>query len=406
MEILDTNYYRRCYTRTEDIGAYTLALDFCGSAHILNGYARIAAEVLQNNEYSGDENEISARDQLIETLINAMKYPCQEQLIKMGWYCSAAYFNNIGDEYKKDKSLPEVLNLKKGQLKHLKAIETNKKPEYWRNLIENNNENTENKRMVIQGIKEGLIPEECIVLELYAQYGPSLFAVLRKYIEYGKNACHFMLAARRPILQEQKKNIDLTEEQAVMQAYLPTFYSKTRRSSFMGMYYDYICMAEEMNLHTDRPYPIFLKPSQVTGEHNKITREYNRMKDLDKCRADSLLVEQFSQKVKKPAYHSLEYTDETYSIIAPKCPEDILEEGRLLGHCVGTYWKDVARGYTKILFLRFKAAITEPYCTIEVKNKQIRQCYNVDDTHDKNKSRIEFIKKWAAEKKLEITCDL
>lgn len=71
-----------------------------------------------------------------------------------------------------------------------------------------------------------------------------------------------------------------------------------------------------------------------------------------------------------------QYEEGDYFIRQPHTPEEIIEEGRILRHCVGGYAKRHFEGSTTIMFLRKKEEPDIPFYTIEVDNKQkIVQCY-------------------------------
>jgi len=60
-------------------------------------------------------------------------------------------------------------------------------------------------------------------------------------------------------------------------------------------------------------------------------------------------------------------------MIAPETPEDLVQEGNQIGHCVGSYVKNVCKQTSAILFLRKKKQIDKSYITIEIKDGNIVQ---------------------------------
>lgn len=64
-------------------------------------------------------------------------------------------------------------------------------------------------------------------------------------------------------------------------------------------------------------------------------------------------------------------------IVVPKAASEIITEGNILHHCVGSYTSDHIKGQTTILFLRHISEPDKPYYTIEVdeKEKHIVQCH-------------------------------
>lgn len=64
--------------------------------------------------------------------------------------------------------------------------------------------------------------------------------------------------------------------------------------------------------------------------------------------------------------------------------EEIVTEGRILHHCVGSdnqrYMKNYNEGAGYILLVRRKSALNEPYITVELVNDEIKQWYGIHDT--------------------------
>ena len=115
----------------------------------------------------------------------------------------------------------------------------------------------------------------------------------------------------------------------------------------------------------------------------------------------------------------LQYEDEEFSIVIPKGPDDLVVEGKTLGHCVSSFIDPIINGTENVVFLRRNKCKNVPFYTIALSNKgEIEQvhCYrngacSVDDQKTAwNTSRLEsyenpvdimpFLKKWAKEKKL------
>ena len=62
----------------------------------------------------------------------------------------------------------------------------------------------------------------------------------------------------------------------------------------------------------------------------------------------------------------LEVENEHYLIRLPKNPRELMQEGRALNHCVGSYSSSVSNGSTIVLFLRKKETPEAPYITLEI----------------------------------------
>jgi hypothetical protein len=71
----------------------------------------------------------------------------------------------------------------------------------------------------------------------------------------------------------------------------------------------------------------------------------------------------------------LEFEQGDLCVISPKSKADIVDEGKVLSHCVGGYADRHVKGKLSIMFLRRKAEPDKPYYTIEVGNDcVIKQC--------------------------------
>ncbi len=66
------------------------------------------------------------------------------------------------------------------------------------------------------------------------------------------------------------------------------------------------------------------------------------------------------------AMTKLESHNGRYVIVAPKCNEDLIEEGRRMSHCVGSYGHHITSGHSYIFFLRRNNASQDSLATIEI----------------------------------------
>lgn len=94
-----------------------------------------------------------------------------------------------------------------------------------------------------------------------------------------------------------------------------------------------------------------------------------------------------------------EFENETYAVIAPKSIEDILNEGQMLHHCIGSTDRYFERIHTResfLLFLRKKEDISKPWYTLEVEpDGTIRQKRTEYDRQNKDLKDAEpFLMAW------------
>ncbi|MED1125446.1 PcfJ domain-containing protein [Bacillus atrophaeus] len=151
-------------------------------------------------------------------------------------------------------------------------------------------------------------------------------------------------------------------------------------------YRDYIRMTTEMGYERFDRYPKYLKTA-----HDIASRNYNVKLNEEE------LKEWNSRLANNKTYES---TLGDYRIITPETPEDLVREGNVLGHCVGSYVGSVRKGLSTILFLREREDLEHPLVTIEIRNNQITQAYGRSNYPPK-KAEKEAILKFA--KKFELS---
>ena len=89
-------------------------------------------------------------------------------------------------------------------------------------------------------------------------------------------------------------------------------------------------------------------------------------------------------------------------VLIPHDISELYEEGRKLGHCVGTYGKMVAEGRSVIAFVRRAKDADTPLCTIEIRQDAIVQAKGMSNRPAEKIPRMKtFLKAWAAHKGLQ-----
>ena len=149
-------------------------------------------------------------------------------------------------------------------------------------------------------------------------------------------------------------------------------------SQVVGRYYDYLQMREELGY--DMTNEVYLHPKNLKEKHDEMVKEKN-------ARNDELYIKNKMQQYPDIAkrYKNLcekySYSSEGYVIRPAKDAKEIVMEGRLLHHCVGSdgYLNKHNKGETTILFLRKEESPNEPYYTIEIKKNEIIQWYGLRD---------------------------
>ncbi|MCH5192241.1 MAG: PcfJ domain-containing protein [Oscillospiraceae bacterium] len=127
---------------------------------------------------------------------------------------------------------------------------------------------------------------------------------------------------------------------------------------------DYIVFAAELKYDLKRDDVIF--PKKLNEAHDNASAAVVAVRDqkaFEKYKARY-------EKLKK----MYEYSDGKYMIVIPVGVNDIVEEGKVLSHCVGGYADRHMRGATTILFMRRCDEPNNRFITIEVRDSEKRIC--------------------------------
>lgn len=153
----------------------------------------------------------------------------------------------------------------------------------------------------------------------------------------------------------------LNTKRAIEYAYYETNVSQGMEGIYDVLSYwsDYLRMSKDMGLTNVDKYPRYLKTM-----HDVVSMNY-------RLNISEIQRKQFEQAYNvNKKYHT---EDREHILFAPETPEDLVREGNQMGHCVGSYVKNVCRQTSAILFLRKKKQIDKSYITIEIKDGNIVQ---------------------------------
>lgn len=127
----------------------------------------------------------------------------------------------------------------------------------------------------------------------------------------------------------------------------------------ISQYSDYIRMTTEMGYERFDRYPKFLRTA-----HDIASRNY-------RIKLDAVQLEQWNKAYEENKEFAT--TLHNYKIVVPQEPTDLVREGNVLGHCVGSYVNKVRKQLSTILFLREAHDVEAPLVTIEVRGNSIVQ---------------------------------
>lgn len=175
--------------------------------------------------------------------------------------------------------------------------------------------------------------------------------------------------------------------------------NKMKSKEVLSTWSDYLSMAER--LHMDTHDAIIYRVRKLRQRHDELV-EQCRLKELNLQAEDVLKnyphINQIYGKIKE----KYEYADKEYSIVAPNCIEDILQEGQNLHHCLrgsDRYWERIERNESYIFFLRHSDRPEKSYYTLEIEpDGTVRQKRTM---YDRQEADIEdatiFLRKWQRE---------
>jgi len=265
------------------------------------------------------------------------KYPCIEYLTKEGceWLVEKKLDNH--PTYRtvnwRGKTIFKILKLNKLDLKQIKA----KKLTITFSFLK-----------VLQDAKKrnwNLTIEETVnVAEEYLNYYDALLETL-EYSSMKKLLNYFSKQYKNDIGTKKEKH----------------YY---RESSVLTTFRDYIkdCLVLDMDILKDQ----VIFPKDIYTAHQNTIKQIKMQKDkkLD------FLIKDRVEFLKKYIFQNC-----GLMIRAAQSTGELINEGKALTHCVGSYADRYAKGETNILFIRKVSEPDKPYYTIEIKNGNIEQIH-------------------------------
>lgn len=141
--------------------------------------------------------------------------------------------------------------------------------------------------------------------------------------------------------------------------------------SFAETYKDYLRMAEELEYDITNSY--YLMPKNLRAAHDKLTEEYNEMKERNRLKSQKEKMERYANRLKRILKYR--YEDEHFLIRPAENEGEFIKEGKALRHCVASYYDRAERGQTNIFVIREKKDPDKPFYTLELSNsKVVVQC--------------------------------
>lgn len=159
---------------------------------------------------------------------------------------------------------------------------------------------------------------------------------------------------------------------------------------------DYLSMANQLGIDTNDE--IVYRVKLLRRRHDELVM---RRKQVDNEKQAKRVLEKFPNvdSICQSIGKKYEYANGEYVVVAPKGALDIIVEGSMLCHCVGSserYWDRIERQEAFILFLRRASAPNIPYYTLEVEpDGTVRQKRTKFDRQEADiEDAMKFLTEW------------
>ncbi len=176
---------------------------------------------------------------------------------------------------------------------------------------------------------------------------------------------------------------------------------KSKTEDVLILWRDYLSMATRMKM--DVHQELIFKPRDVKRAHDDLVKLCG---GADVAKRAGEIVQKYPDvdAILQSIKDKYEYMDDRYAVVVPEKIEDIIYEGRKLGHCLDKsdiYFDRIQRRESFIVFLRKAGDIEKPYYTMEIEpDGSTRQKRTTGDRQDKDfQEAVSFIRKWQREVK-------
>lgn len=164
----------------------------------------------------------------------------------------------------------------------------------------------------------------------------------------------------------------------------------------LGTWEDYLSMANRMMMNTAEE--LFYKPKDLLRSHSEAVKLCGGVAVAKRANE---IIKKFPDvdSICKSIVDKYTFHDAEYSVVVPERIEDIILEGRSLGHCLDSsdiYFDRIQRRESYIVFLRKSSEIDRPFYTLEIEpDGTARQKRTTGDKQNKdfNEAKV-FIRKW------------
>ena len=149
-------------------------------------------------------------------------------------------------------------------------------------------------------------------------------------------------------------------------------------------YVDYLHMCRRQAYDMKDKSVLF--PKNCAAAHNREAERIQKINDAQKNKAFGMAYAGFARKAV--------LSNEELQIVCPKRANDLVDEGKALHHCVGSYIDKVTEGRCLIVFVRRVEEPKKPYVTVEVRDGKIAQIHG-DHNSDPTEEVKKFVDLWS-----------
>lgn len=161
-------------------------------------------------------------------------------------------------------------------------------------------------------------------------------------------------------------------------------YRDPTMGTLVTMYVDYLHMCRRQAYDMKDKSVLF--PKNCTAAHNREAERIRKINDAQKNKAFCMAYIGFAKKAA--------LSNKKLQIVCPKRANDLVDEGKALHHCVGSYIDSVAEGKCLIVFVRRVEEPKKPYVTLEVRDGKIAQIHG-DRNSEPTEEVQKFVELWS-----------
>lgn len=162
-----------------------------------------------------------------------------------------------------------------------------------------------------------------------------------------------------------------------------------RQKQTIDYYKDYIETAKEIGMNIGDTRVLY--PKKLVKAHDNVMKQYETVKSEYISKA----IMEYAKELEK-----LSFKKKKLIIMPAHSQDELIEESKVLEHCVRQYSGRMANRETAIFFIRNTREKNKPYATLELKKNKVVQC-RCFNNNKPNENVINFVNDWCKKYKLQ-----